>query len=129
MSMPPQSMQNINGDRKMSMPPQPQQYPQHIRPDNFQSQQPRRAASNVGYFSKNNPGYKPFVLNTNGKPPSSIDHNSSSLSRRDSNKSRPPIVGNSHMPPSRQEDWRYVKPGTQMAYDRDSDSTILRSLV
>ena len=130
MSMPPQPLQNINGDRKMSMPPQPQQYPQHTRPDNFQSQQPRRAASNIGSYSKNNPVYKPHVLNTNGGPPSSIDHNSSSLSRRDSNKSRPPVVGNSHVPPSRrQEDWRYVKPGTQMAYDRGSNSTVLRSLV
>ena len=126
-----QSMQNVNGERKISLPPQqPQQYPQHTRPDNLQSQQPRRAASNAGYYSKNSPGYKPYVLNTNGRPPSSIDHNSASLSRRDSNKSRPPIIGNPHMPQSRrQEDWRYVKPGTQMTYDRDSDSTILRSLV
>jgi len=120
-----QSMQNVNGDRKMSMPPQPQQYPQHTP-----SQQPRRAVSNVGHYPKNNPGYKPYVLNTNGRPPSSIDHNPANLSRRDSNKSRPPFVGNPHMPPNRrQDDWRYVKPGTQMTYDRDSDSTILRSLV
>ena len=127
-----QSMQNINGDRKVSM---PQQHPplQHPHPQYTRlqaTQQPRRTASNVGYYPKNSPGYKPFVLNANVKPPTSIDHNPTSLSRRDSNKSRPTVAGNPHMAPNRrQDDWRYVKPGTQMAYDRDSDSTILRSLV
>jgi len=115
------SMQNDNRRFPMSGQQQPMQF-QHMT--DSQSLQARPAKrTNMGYYPKTNPNYRPHILNTGGRSIPTREQNGINLNRRAMN-------GNSQLMTRRvPDDWEYYQSGTRITYDKTSDTTILRSLV
>lgn len=100
--------------------PPMQQYQQMTESRSLQSQPPRRTNGPNNYMKTNiNPNYRPYVLNTGGRPISSVEQNGMHMNRR-------PMNNYFHAPI--EEDLQYYQ-STRMSYDKSTDSTILRSLV
>ena len=99
---------------------QPVQYQHKSESYSLQSQPPWRtnATTNNNYMKTNvNPNYRPYVLNIGGRPIPSVEQNGVHMNRRP-NFQQAPIV----------EDWQYYQ-STRISYDKNSDTTFIRSLV
>ena len=118
-SFPVQQQQQPMQQQPMQQQPM-QQYQQHMTESHsLQSQPPRRTNAPNNYMKTNiNPNYRPYVLKTGGRPISSVEQNGIHMNRRPMNNFQAPI----------EEDWQYYQ-STRMSYDKNTDTTILRSLV
>ena len=122
-----------NDNRRFTSPPMQQQKQQPVQQQkqyqhttekhSLQSQPPKRANATNNYIKTNvnssYPSYRPHVSNIGGRPISSIVQNGIHMDRRPHNTKLQPLI---------QENWQYYK-STRISYDKNSDTTILRSLV
>ena len=124
-SLPPRTINTAQNDiRKYPLSPQQPQSMQYQRTTNVQSPQtqqpPRRTNITGNNYPKVNANYRPYILNTGGRPITTTEQNGIIWNRR-------PMNFHSQMPTP--NDWQYYQSGTRISYDKDSDTTILRSLV
>lgn len=105
---------------------QPKQYQHMADPQLLQTQLPRRTIATTGNYTKpTNPNYRPHVSNTGSRPIPIAEQNGFNMNRRPMNSNiifQTPVGMGA-------EDWRYYQSGTRISYDKNSDTTILRSLV
>ena len=115
-----QPMQYKQQQQQQQQQQQPMQYQHKTESHSLQSQPPRRTNVPNNYVKTNiNPNYRPYVLNTGGRPIPSVEQNGIHMNKR-------PLNTNFQVPI--EEDWQYYQ-STRMSYDKNSDTTILRSLV
>ena len=116
-----------NDNRKLNSVParqqQPMQYQHKMDTQPLQSQPARRPNPTGNYIKTTIPNYRPYVLNTGSRQIPTSEQNGVNMNRKPMVNIFQTAVGMGA------EDWRYYQSGTRMSYDKNSDTTILRSLV